>query len=202
MFLDNKYTNWYNEIISNARRQNRKRSKVDYFEAHHIIPNSISPNNDTVLLTAREHYVCHRLLTKMFDGENKGKMLYALWRILLRGNKYHKRHKTVVPSRVYEWCKVEQARETTLRQTGKKKTYDVWNKGRAWDDDTKKKISEGRRGIKTGPRPNLREMAKARKGVPDVIVACPHCGVEGGKNIMKRWHFNKCNKKGAEAPFN
>ena len=28
-----------------------------------------------------------------------------------------------------------------------------------------------------------------------VTVSCPHCGKEGGKTIMKRWHFDNCKSK-------
>lgn len=27
------------------------------------------------------------------------------------------------------------------------------------------------------------------------IVKCPHCGLEGGDGNMRRYHFNKCNKR-------
>ena len=39
-----------------------------YYEKHHIVPRSMGGSNkksNLVDLTAREHYVCHRLLTKM-----------------------------------------------------------------------------------------------------------------------------------------
>jgi hypothetical protein len=80
--LDNKYSKWYFSIIENAliRGWNKKTSPI-YVESHHIIPKSILKNNDTVFLTAREHFICHLLLTKMIEGVNKDKMLYALWNI-------------------------------------------------------------------------------------------------------------------------
>lgn len=30
---------------------------------------------------------------------------------------------------------------------------------------------------------------------PKPVVACPHCGKEGGVGIMKRWHFDNCKQK-------
>lgn len=29
---------------------------------------------------------------------------------------------------------------------------------------------------------------------PKVVVKCPHCGLEGGVNAIKRWHFDNCKK--------
>ena len=58
---------------------NRLHNKVDgYVERHHIIPRSEGgpDNNDNiVVLTAREHYICHLLLAKIY---NDYKMLSAV----------------------------------------------------------------------------------------------------------------------------
>jgi hypothetical protein len=78
IFINNKYTRCYNSIISTA--QLRVLSKDIYAERHHIIPKSLGGSNlknNLVKLTAREHFICHLLLTKMTDGENKAKMSKA-----------------------------------------------------------------------------------------------------------------------------
>ena len=52
-----------------------------YVEKHHIIPKSLGGNNrkeNLVNLSAREHFICHRLLVKMLNGDAKNKMIYAL----------------------------------------------------------------------------------------------------------------------------
>lgn len=80
IFIDNKYTKWYYAIIQNA---SQRINKTDYIEKHHIIPRSLGGNNDStnlVKLTAREHFVCHLLLTKMVSGHFKHKMLSAVTR--------------------------------------------------------------------------------------------------------------------------
>jgi hypothetical protein len=74
-FLTNKYTKWYFNIVSNA--QNRNIS--GYTEKHHIIPKSLGGNNtqiNLVKLTAREHFICHWLLTKMV---HETKHQYQMW---------------------------------------------------------------------------------------------------------------------------
>jgi len=79
----NKYTKWYFSIIDKALvRGWSKKNSPQYVESHHIIPKSIVPNNNTVLLTAKEHFICHLLLPRMMkDVVYKNKMLYALWHI-------------------------------------------------------------------------------------------------------------------------
>lgn len=66
-------------IIENGRQ----RRLSDYSERHHIIPRSLGGNNTSnnlVKLTAREHFICHRLLAKIFPkGSNERRsMNFAL----------------------------------------------------------------------------------------------------------------------------
>lgn len=69
-FIDNKYTATYFKIIDSARQQ--KRIKKNGVQSHHIVPKCIGgtddPNN-LVLLTYKEHRVCHCLLIKMVDDK-------------------------------------------------------------------------------------------------------------------------------------
>jgi hypothetical protein len=68
----------YNNIVTNAQI----RGIGD--ERHHIIPKSCGGSNhveNLVLLTYREHYICHCLLVRMFAPKTleRKKMIYALW---------------------------------------------------------------------------------------------------------------------------
>ena len=81
-FLNNKYTDWYSQIINNAQTQTRSK-KDSYYEAHHIQPKSLGGSNkkhNLVLLTAREHYICHLLLVKMVSRADVYRMVGALAR--------------------------------------------------------------------------------------------------------------------------
>jgi len=73
------YSRTYLNIILNAQQANRtklKKSHKDYvyYENHHILPKSIFPEYENlhynkwngVLLTAREHYICHALIWKHY----------------------------------------------------------------------------------------------------------------------------------------
>lgn len=79
---ETKYHRWYNNIIKTAKLENRVKSKNQYFESHHIIPSSMGGSNDKdnlILLTAKEHFICHKLLVRMTTGKDKAKMVYALF---------------------------------------------------------------------------------------------------------------------------
>lgn len=78
IFINNKYTQCYYSIITSAQARNSLTET--YTERHHIIPKSLGGSNlkdNLVKLTAREHFICHLLLTKMTEGENKAKMSKA-----------------------------------------------------------------------------------------------------------------------------
>ena len=99
MYLDNKYTSWYYNIINKAQKQ----IKTGYVEIHHIIPRSMGGNNSSdnlVNLTAKEHFICHLLLTKMVEGQNKFKMIKAARMMSYITGPKQQRYK--VNSRIYE----------------------------------------------------------------------------------------------------
>ena len=109
IFIANKYTRVYFSIIENAKA--RTLPKTEYREKHHIIPRSLGGNNDPknlVDLTAREHFVCHKLLIKMTDGIYRGKMAFAL--VLMSGKR---------GSRIYDSTKKLLAEHVSQLHTGK-----------------------------------------------------------------------------------
>jgi len=80
MFIKNKYHDWYMQLCNSRQKLNRVKSKNQYFESHHIIPRSLGGSNkktNLVLLTAREHFIAHLLLTKFTTGKDRQKMIYA-----------------------------------------------------------------------------------------------------------------------------
>lgn len=77
--LDNKYAKWYINIIE--ARRNRILENIMYTETHHIIPKTMGgtdSNDNLVILTYREHFLCHWLLSKAIKKEHKRKALSAL----------------------------------------------------------------------------------------------------------------------------
>jgi hypothetical protein len=69
------YKEVYDRICSKAKSENRVKGKGVYYEAHHIIPKSHGGDGlvsqykwhpNVVLLTAKEHFLAHRLLCRVF----------------------------------------------------------------------------------------------------------------------------------------
>ena len=109
IFIANKYTRTYFSIIENAKARNLP--KTEYREKHHIIPRSLGGNDDPknlVSLTAREHFVCHKLLIRMTDGISRGKMAFAL--VLMSGKR---------GSKIYDSTKKLLAEHVSQLHTGK-----------------------------------------------------------------------------------
>lgn len=118
------YKATYYKIIENAKKETENGHRfVGYFEKHHILPKSLGGTNNKenlVKLTAREHFICHWLLVKMYDKgtAERNKMLCALWRMQSdsNGNRYKN-------SRAYEKLRnefisyVKQA--NSIKQSGK-----------------------------------------------------------------------------------
>lgn len=99
-FLDNKYTLIYYKLINRAKT----RILDGYVEKHHIIPRCLLKTNNVVKLTAREHLLCHLLLTKMTEGIDNYKMQWALnW--MRSSSKFHLGRKKAT-GRVYEQARL------------------------------------------------------------------------------------------------
>ena len=191
MFLNNKYTKWYNNIITKAEQ---KVNRNGYHEKHHIIPKSIGGSNDEsnlIYLTAKEHFVCHLLLTKMFDGEYKSKMIRAFWMIATMGNKNQERKK--VGSRIY--CRYK---ELWLKHgnLNKPKTEEHKQNLRGpKSQEHKNNISKARIGVSTGPRSNIQKEAAGkiwRNISRREECCCLYC--EKTTSIMNfvKWHGDNC----------
>lgn len=150
LFKSNKYSKWYFNIIQSAN--DAKRSKEDqYFEAHHIIPKSFGGSNkksNLVLLTPREHFLCHLLLPKMMlDPIKAGKMVYAFFRMK------HKHEN----SRLFDRFRTSYGSLTTGENNpffGRKHTEETKKKisrlGKCHTEESRKQMSESKKGKGVG----------------------------------------------------
>ena len=133
VFLENKYTKWYFNIIRNAN------PTTSYVEKHHIIPRCIGGSDhreNIVALTAREHFVCHLLLTKMTTGKVKQAMCWAVGKFA-QVNKNQQRNFTS-----WEYQKIRESisfartgkkhsNESRKKMSEKAKGRTPWNKGKS-----------------------------------------------------------------------
>ncbi len=125
MFKENKYTKWYFNII-NDRRSN---PYTGYVEKHHIIPKSMGGSNakdNLVALSAREHFICHWLLTKMTDKKGMRLALLAMTRASSNQSRYK------VSSRIFQKIR-ENASNASLGSNNP-------NYGKTHSEETRKKI--------------------------------------------------------------
>ena len=165
------YLKVYNLLIAN-RQQNPINRNDCYCERHHIIPKSEGGTNESsnlVYLTAREHYICHLLLAKIY---NDGKMWAAL--VFMCGNTAKQNRTYKFNSRLYEAARHNLAQSykgvplskehrmklsishkgKVLSKEQKRKIskslfgHRSWNKGSHLSEETKRKISLSEKGRK------------------------------------------------------
>jgi hypothetical protein len=147
------YEKIYNQIIERGKSR-----KLDgYKEKHHIIPKCIGGTNDNenlVELTAREHYICHKLLTEIYPTQNG--LHYATFRMVhsinamgekrdyrICAREYQRLRENIVVSdetRVKMRISHQNISEETRRKIGEASL------GRIPNDETRKKISDARLG--------------------------------------------------------
>lgn len=218
----NKYSRWYNQIVKNAQN----RVTEGYTERHHIQPRSLGGTDDKsnlVDLTAREHFICHWLLTKMYAGEARGKMINALY--LMQGKNQHQDR--YINSKVYANLREEysqyisnlnKGRVQPLAENVKQKAAQIGRKrspfSEEWkakmsaaklgennnrfgvevSEDTRRKIGDKIRGRKQTDEEKARR-AEANKGKVKPKKLCPHCNQMIAVNTYTRWHGVNCKSK-------
>ena len=164
IFIDNKYTRWYYGIIDRARARNftsraQAKTVLGYVERHHIIPKCMGGGeaDNLVYLTAKEHFVCHHLLTKMTEGLNKGKMHKALHK-MSNVNSFQQR--TRIPPTLYERIRIEAGKAHSRMIKGTQVGVDNPMFGQRHSEDAKQRMSAA----KIGKIPNWSAEGRARHG--------------------------------------
>ena len=178
----NKYEKWYQHITRNS-----KESRQPGDERHHIVPRSLGGGDEKsniAFITAREHFICHWLLTKIYPtGEEHWKMINA-FRMMRAENPNQQRYKTRITSRVYENLKKEYSALQSKRKSGinnpmygdkffrselgkqrQREAVSGKNNG-AKQDQARKKITESKQGKKRQPFSDewIANLAKSKQG--------------------------------------
>ncbi len=129
----------YNNLIQKAKKECRIKLNSDdplfiAFEKHHIIPRCIGGTdnlNNLVLLTLREHFVAHKLLTKIHPLNKK--IFYAFHLMVFMNMKKYK-----ISSRDYEYARLinlmfppfegfNHTKESKIKISKSLKGRKVWN---------------------------------------------------------------------------
>lgn len=205
MFIDNHYTEHYFKIIKYAQKRcsssvSRKqvREILGYAEKHHIVPKSIggtSDLNNLVWLTASEHFECHLLLTNMLKGPARRKMLSAATRMMNKQSHSQLREYELpaYSDKIRQMCAEEHSAYMKQKHAGERNPF----YGRKHTEESKKKISNGGKGIKKSDEAR-KKISDAKKGDLNPgrqIVTCPHCGKTGRSGGMRKHHFAHCKQK-------
>ncbi len=214
MFLDNKYTNWYNSIVSRA--QSRILHNSIYTEKHHVIPKSLNGSNDIsniAILTPREHFICHLLLTKMVVGPHRRSMWYASYMMCKGSNRYKPN------ARTYEKLKqnmIAANKERPGPNLGKTFSAEaranmsaaskgvpkglftkehIDNMRKPKTEEHKQNLSTARLGKSWGYKhtdDTKAKMSNWQSGIPKEKVKCKFCNKETSVLNHIKWHGNKC----------
>ena len=99
----------YKNIYDNIIKKRLTSSPNGYSERHHIVPRCLGGSDtkeNIVSLTAKEHFLCHQLLCKIYPGESK--LIFAAWMMTNCENEGQIRYR--VTGRTYKWLREQHAR--------------------------------------------------------------------------------------------
>lgn len=212
VFVNNKYTKWYNQIIQSSQEN----PNSGYTERHHIIPKCLKGSDDKsniAILSARQHFICHLLLTKMVEKEHhKVKLRYAAILIshtrddiytsnrmyaLLRANLKHTPEWIAKRAKSRTGCKYSEESKKRISDIAKKRhvvyvscvecktTLDYMNYCKIHAGNCKK----------SRPPPWNKGKQMATKGKVLPKTRCPHCNKVADVGNYTRWHGDKCKHK-------
>jgi hypothetical protein len=238
------YLNIYNKLIQHAKEHAEERRALNkqsiYFEGHHIIPRCLNGTGSSkewkysnynvnesniVPLTAKEHYIAHLLLTKIYPDNSQ--IFYAFLAMVQWGRHSGSVNRSYrISAKQYQSIKELRKKHSyiqtrsnyshsneTKQKISESKKGNTWNKGRIVSDSTKELISKANSGKVRSDEFKLqisilhkgKELSEETKQKISVNgkgrrytqtkVVCPHCKKEGGKANMTRHHFDNCNYK-------
>lgn len=206
------YQKKYAFIIEKAKSENRvklRKNQKDYvyYEKHHIIPRCLGGTDEKenlILLTAREHFICHKLLTYIYKGNRK--IASALHRMTFGKNK------RIISSRDYQYA-IELIRLTPISEETRKKMigHPGWTKGRPLSLEHKKKLSNASSGENNGMfgkkhKPESIQKMKNRifSSKTKQKMKDNHANISGKNNPMfgSRFKWMTKNNKNKRANFN
>lgn len=212
MFIQNKYLFHYFKLVEERTKTPLTEGLI---ETHHIIPKSIGGSNkpeNLVKLTAREHYIAHKLLIKITSGISREKMIHALWGMsnrcindpkhnYLTSKRYEYARKLFLEiagsstrGKTYEEIygnekanQLKRNRAENLTKNRKGKTWEqIFGKDKAeWMRQRVSSGSEKRKGKSLSDETKLKiKSSSIGKIYPKIC--CPVCNKEVGSNNYKR----------------
>lgn len=133
----------YQKIHDAIIHRARTRTLTGYKERHHIIPRCMGGSNEKINLvdlTAREHFIIHKLLCEIYPDNDK--LIYSFWRLC------NGKDKKIISSKDYNRSKLLMSaanRRKTHSDITKNKISKT-HKNKITSIETKRKISESKKG--------------------------------------------------------
>jgi hypothetical protein len=174
----------YKQIYENIINRARGRQIRGYTERHHIIPRCIGGSDNVenlVSLTAKEHFVCHQLLVKIYP--NNVKLIFAISAMArLRDGER-------VGCREYNWLK---NKISEARKTGEYITCECGTS--VWKTPHQKKGKNGGKYCSRECAYKYRLPVKPRRGIMRVCECCKtefYCS----PSVLQKFCSRKCKIK-------
>lgn len=148
------YQRIYDQIIDRAKKENRQKVKDGaYYEAHHLVPRCMGgegkvtqwkTHSNIVLLTGREHFMCHLLLSEIYPESRE--LQFAIWAMVNQTSNKNQQRQYKVSGRLYQRLKIQAALNTQNLHTGRKDSKETRDrksraqKRRCLSEETKDKL--------------------------------------------------------------
>jgi hypothetical protein len=203
------YLEKYNSIILKAKSKNRIKNCGIYYEKHHILPKCLggdNSKNNLVLLTAREHFIAHKLLTYIYKG-HRGIAL-AFHRM-----SFSKNIKYRISSRDYEYAKLliksipiseetKQKIRLSTKGINKGKNNGMFGKHISNKNKNAIKLKQENKIVskETKDKQSINQKGKnnsmfgkpAWNAINKIIKICEYCKIETTIGNYVRWHGERC----------
>lgn len=218
------YTRIYNSIIEKAQFENRFKGNGIYYEKHHINPKCLDGSDsifNLVLLTGKEHFICHKLLTYIHKGNRKialafHKMSFCKnthYHISSKDYQYARELLSNIPMSVDTKTKISEGVSKALKGKPKTKKHKLKlklaNLGKTATLETRIKMSQKRKGkMKSlehknnirnshyGIKPSTKsKFRNSQSNKNSKKYTCEYCGKIANGGNYSRWHGEKCKLK-------
>ena len=196
-----KYLNTYlalcHKALARANTKTLAKQLLGYVEKHHILPAGFKLGGkldaqNYVYLTAREHFICHKLLVLSTIGTQFYQTCtQALHYFTLVSSKTQR---PILTSHNFEFVRKHKSISFSGKNNSRYGRHDAaHNKGIPCSEEIKRKISESKKGRRQTAEIVLKRSAAYKaKNHHHQKITCEHCGKSCANNVYVRWHGNNC----------
>jgi hypothetical protein len=150
------YSIIYSDLMDRANKADRVKGTGEYYESHHVIPRCLGGSDDKnnlVLLSAREHFLAHWMLCRIYKGNSS--IIKAFNRMCCtmteerrcNSNKFSYARKLYAEDLKQRW----KDDDYRIRMREAHKGQLAWNKGLIMDQNYRNKLSvAAKKSVNTG----------------------------------------------------